>query len=204
MLSKAEPKATKPLPQFLHLCPNAEGKPTVGVMVTQGDEVGLLMPLMWPTPKEREALPRATLTMPPAIQVNMSHDVVAEKAGIFEEVLKLEASTQETAGFASLEPDTSDRYLLRFYMHLVDRQWDGDAQMSGIPDAITKRAETLGIRCVARAITEHDARVLDGIFDRILAHCALNHRLRTLFVKLRGPGDGIEAGVRLSLEKKNG
>lgn len=191
------------LPQFLHLGPDGDGKPTVGVLVAQGDEVGLLMALMWRTPKEQEALPRARLTIPSATEVNMSNDVLAEKAGILVDVLKLEG-TQGTIGFASLEPDTRDSYLLRFYLHLTDRDWHGDADMEDIPDEITKRANALGIRCVARAITKEDVRVLDGIHDRILTHCALNHQLRTLFVKLRGQNDGIEAGARLSVEKKHG
>lgn len=187
-------------PQFLYLCPDANGRPTVGVMLTQGEEAHLQMALMFPTPKERRALPKATLTVEDGPQVNMSHDALAEMASaLFFEALKMEARKPEMVGFVSLAPDTTNRYLLRFYLP-DPRDWQGDANMTGMPGDLERTAKERGIRMVARKITEHDVQVLDGIHERILAHCSMNHRLRTLFVKLRGPGDGIEAGVRWNLD----
>lgn len=210
-----EPRDVQATLPFLGLTGDDEGRPTVFLQMTEGANCSFEAPLLWPSVKEQEAIEqgRQSLTEFAAVPAgddgrpSPSFDRYREAAEILPAVLRAEladpAAGKIVGGFASAERDGGD-VLVRLYLHINDEgaPRGRDLAVAGLPSGIGEEAAKRNLRIVARNISSADYQVLDALYERILLHCALRG-CRTLFVKLRGKGEGLEAGVRETMRRAN-
>ena len=200
---------------FLGVTRNEEGHLGPTVIGAVGATHSLLLPLFWPSIKEQEVLEQGRLSVTRIPQpretdaggASPSYDRYREAAGILPTILRLELRGPEDGriggAFSSLERDGDD-VLLRLYMHTNDEdQPPGqDSPVTGLPTQIQQEVRERNLRVVATRITSADFQLLDCVHERILLHCALQG-FRTLFVKMRGKDEGLDAGVREAIRRAN-
>lgn len=204
------PPAQEALVPFLGVGRDAEGLPTVVPTITVGMKSSFHAPLFFRSVKEQRAIEQGeSITRTPSHPSTTdggpspSFARYQEAAHVLPAILRLEQRGAEDgyigSGFASVEPDGSD-VLLRLYLHTTDELPVGqDFPISGLPSDVdaTIREASLGV--VGRKIGSAEYQLLDAMYDRIVLHCALSG-LRTLFVKMRGKDEGLDAGVSRLLQ----
>lgn len=210
-----EGREVQTLLPFLGLTGDEVGRPKVFWVIMEGTTSSLHLPLLWPSVKEQEAIEQGRQSLSEFAAVpaaddggpSPSFDRYREAAEILPAVLVPEladpADGTVVGGFANLEPDGGD-VLVRLYMHINDEAAPRgrDTPVAGLPPGVEDEVAKRNLRIVARHISSADYQVLDALYERILLHCALRG-CRTLFVKLRGKGEGLEAGVREAIRRAN-
>lgn len=200
------PPIQEALVPFLGLGRDAEGLPSVVPIIPGGTEFSLQAPLLFPSVKEQKAIEQGkesitrTLGHPPTSDGSPSPPFARyqQAAGVLPAILRLEqcgaADGHVGSGFASVEPDGRD-VLLRLYLHINNGQPTGtDFSVQSLPSEVAEKVNQLNLRVFGTKISSADFQLLDGVYHRVVLHCALSG-LRTLFVKLREKGEGLNAGV---------
>ena len=167
----------------------------VGVFARPGDSVHILTSLMWPSVKEQEGR-SPNIAAPPE-----GGDRISGAAAL-PLLMKMEMKSG-AKGFVSIEADETHPVAC-LYLNVpvvpADATLGVRAPVSGMR-SIREEVNALGVRLVAAYISDADYQFMDGACRRIMMNCALND-CRSLFLPLPQEGEGVEGGVRRSLEKK--
>lgn len=206
----ADAPAQEALVPFLGVERDAEGLPTVVPIIAEDTTSSFHAPLFFRSVREQRALEQGkSITRTPNRpstndgSPSPSFARYQEAANALPAILRLEQRGAEDgyigSGFASVEPDGGD-VLLRLYLHTNDELPVGQTfRISGLPSDVDASIREASLSVVGTKIGSAEYQLLDAMYDRIVLHCALCG-LRTLFVKMRGKDEGLDAGVSRLLQ----
>lgn len=195
---------------LLGLARDDDGLPTITAYLAVGMEAAFIAPLMFPTVKEHEARETGAksltrITQEPS-RVDVGHSHYESAVTVVTEFLHQELKGLGDGGlgsaFVSVETG-HDGPFVRLYAAFPGPQHTGvDSPVTGLGQRLEQALRDSNLRVVVRGITSADSLLLDAMWERVRLHCALT-RCRTLFARLPGEGEGIDAGARESLRRAN-